>query len=852
MINNVKLEIEWNKIKDYNICSYEEFKEIFNKNPFGRCFKKYTNYDWCKDNFFFGDYEDLLKYYKTTSEVPFYLKNKIDTKYGQLTIKDFSYNDKHELVAHCLCDCGNAKNILWTKIQKGKAKSCGCKSKKKKGFSNTSIMAVFPKIVKENWDYEKNSTPPEQVEINSKESYWWKGYNESYLMPVSALKANVVGTSFPEQAILYFLKKNGINALSRQKIDYDNKKYEVDILIPDLKVAIEYDGVVWHKNKKNLEDEKNNAVNKNGIFLIRIRENGLKETRIDNGLEIINDSNIDDIQFLSEAITEIFFTLHKIDNNIHTKVILKRDILEERKHILFQYICGFVENNINKSWLNKFWCKENEVPSYLVSDNSIDKFWFKCNSSKIFISPCELNVALRYSEQENEKEEYKDRLLVKNVCPFSHLSCCPRNCYCFSKEYINHCNFYTGSRTEINNKIINFVNNSVDIDLKRFRDNIITILENEPSHISDILSLYLNKSCLDEEKSFSFMYESFCYPHVRGYKCLSLLFENDQLLNFYFSHYDYKKLYKHTTPFLNLDHSENIFSICYSMIYRKEFYKLEKALDIIHKFSTQTNFDNFIRNLFLQYYTRKSETLYSSTFKNKKNISVFFETLTSKCSYDLKMEITKMLNEDRESFRLNFLIEHMLDLYVSGDLNIEKLETIVSRLDESITRFRPIFMYIRKRLWSVQTISEKVRMNDRKKLQEILHQNKLISDDIHKYIKLPSVQERRYKEIQDNLLKYYNKLNCEVMFIDQSDYQGIDVIVVKGKTKLGIQMKYILKYNFVESMAISEAVNGAKKLLCDKCIVVFDRLSKDSIALATRNGIMIFDQYEFMKKLTLD
>lgn len=851
-MNNKALENEWGKIKEHNICSYQEFVRIFKNNPNGKCFRKYPNYSWCKENFFFGEYKELLNYYKTTNIIPFYLTKKIGQRSGLLTIQGFSYNEKHELIVLCHCDCGNNANFVWKRFVDKELKSCGCKSKKKKEFSNTSIMAVFPKIVKENWDYEKNSTPPEQVEINSKESYWWKGYNESYLMPVSALKANVVGTSFPEQAILYFLKKNGINALSRQKIDYYNKKYEVDILIPDLKVAIEYDGVAWHKNKKNLEDEKNNAVNKNGIFLIRIRENGLKETRIDNGLEIINDSNIDDIQFLSEAITEIFFTLHKIDNNIHKKVILRRDILEERKHILFQYICGFVENNINKSWLNKFWCKENEVASYLVRDNSIDKFWFKCNSSKIFISPCELNVALRYSEQVNEKEEYIDRLLVKNVCPFSHLSCCPRNCYCFSKEYINHCNFYTGSRTEINNKIINFVNNSVDIDLKRFRDNIKLILENEPSHISDILSLYLDKSCLDEEKGFSFMYESFCYPYVIGYKCLSILFDNDRLLNFYFSHYDYKKLYKHTTPFLNLDHSENIFSICYSMIYRKEFYKLEKVLDIIHKFSTQANFDNFIRNLFLQYYTRKSEALYNSTFKNKKNISVFFETLTSKCSDDLKMEITNILNQDRESFRLNFLIEHMLNLYVSKDLNIEELKTIESRLDESITWFRPIFMYIRKRLWSVKTISERVRMNDKKKLQELLHQNKLISDDIHKNIKLPSFQERRYKEIQDNLLKYYNKLNCEVMFIDPTDYQGLDIIVVKGKTKLGIQMKYILKYNFVESIAISEAVNGAKKLLCDKCIVVFDRLSNDSMSLATMNGVMIFDQYEFMKKLTLD
>lgn len=70
-----------------------------------------------------------------------------------------------------------------------------------------SISLLFPDIIKENWDYDKNIVSPEQVSIHSKDSFWWKGFYGSYLMPITVLNQTISGTSFPEQAILFFFKE---------------------------------------------------------------------------------------------------------------------------------------------------------------------------------------------------------------------------------------------------------------------------------------------------------------------------------------------------------------------------------------------------------------------------------------------------------------------------------------------------------------------------------------------------------------------------------------------------------------------------------------------------------------------
>lgn len=83
-------------------------------------------------------------------------------------------------------------------------------------------------------------------------------------------------TSFAEQAIYYYIKKYYSDAVNRY-VDVDINK-EIDIYIPTLKYGIEYDGYIFHKDKKELDDEKTRLLQKKGIKLVRIRE--YKKTKL--------------------------------------------------------------------------------------------------------------------------------------------------------------------------------------------------------------------------------------------------------------------------------------------------------------------------------------------------------------------------------------------------------------------------------------------------------------------------------------------------------------------------------------------------------------------------------------------
>jgi len=51
---------------------------------------------------------------------------------------------------------------------------------------------------------------------------------------------------------------------------------ECDVYIPELRLAIEVDGVYWHKNKSKSDRKKNKFFRNENITLLRIREEGLE------------------------------------------------------------------------------------------------------------------------------------------------------------------------------------------------------------------------------------------------------------------------------------------------------------------------------------------------------------------------------------------------------------------------------------------------------------------------------------------------------------------------------------------------------------------------------------------------
>lgn len=144
------------------------------------------------------------------------------------------------------------------------------------------LRTLFPDIAAE-WDAQKNgSLFPENVTKGSGKKVWWKckkGHHwkvaisdrsRGYNCPECSEERRV---SFPEKAILYYVKK----IFPDVEANYRSKwlgQQELDIYIPEQKIAIEYDGEYGHSKPvcQKRDEKKNRLCQENRILLIRIRE----------------------------------------------------------------------------------------------------------------------------------------------------------------------------------------------------------------------------------------------------------------------------------------------------------------------------------------------------------------------------------------------------------------------------------------------------------------------------------------------------------------------------------------------------------------------------------------------------
>lgn len=134
------------------------------------------------------------------------------------------------------------------------------------------------------------------------------------------------GISFNECVIAYYIKKAFPNACK-----YKNGNIELDIYIPELNLAIEYDGAAWHKTSKDIK--KNDWCTSNNITLVRIRE---------NKCERLNHSSTDfyiDPDVAKDLETIIKTIVPTIDVNITRDTSL---------------IHNFYRTSISQSWKDKY------------------------------------------------------------------------------------------------------------------------------------------------------------------------------------------------------------------------------------------------------------------------------------------------------------------------------------------------------------------------------------------------------------------------------------------------------------------------------------------------------------------
>lgn len=242
-------------------------------------------------------------------------------------------------------------------------------------IGKNDLQTINPTLAEE-WNYEKNSgLTPRDVLPNSNKKVWWKcskghewqttinNRNGGNGCPVCNSERH---TSFPEYALIYYLRKYSLEAIHL----YKARGYELDIYIPSKRIAIEYDGYLWHKNKTKQDLTKNYRCVKEGIKLYRIRE----------GLPPLNDSSVDYIvqkyqtdlsEILQKCLSEIIGT--DIDVDIKRDAIAIENL---REHVEKEASFLLSSPEAAKEWNYE---KNGKLKPESFTANSNKKVWWKCS-----------------------------------------------------------------------------------------------------------------------------------------------------------------------------------------------------------------------------------------------------------------------------------------------------------------------------------------------------------------------------------------------------------------------------------------------------------------------------------------
>ena len=248
------------------------------------------------------------------------------------------------------------------------------------------------------WNYEKNGEiKPSDIRLNHNSKVWWtcpQGHeyqaspnhrNNGTNCPICNSGRQ---TSFAEQAVYYYIKKIYPDAVNRYREIFDNKM-EVDIYIPSLKTAIEYDGVYWHNRKeksKQREIIKYQKCKQQGIRLIRLRES-ISNTEHEIADICFYVENVDNIKNLNMLIRHLLDEIdlrsnmwtRKNPRMVHSPVNVDAD--RDRFEIL-KYKQVSNKNNLKELYpeLAKEWNYEkngNFTPDK-VTPGSDKRVWWKC------------------------------------------------------------------------------------------------------------------------------------------------------------------------------------------------------------------------------------------------------------------------------------------------------------------------------------------------------------------------------------------------------------------------------------------------------------------------------------------
>lgn len=181
--------------------------------------------------------------------------------------------------------------------------------------------------------------------------------------------------SFPEQCLFYYVQYYFNNVIWGYNKNSDIN--ELDIFIPDKKIAIEYDGEHYHKSIKK-DAKKDMACARKGIKLIRIREPYCPKYE-SSSIKIYRLRSDQDDKYVDLNNT-IKIVLKIIEETIEYDVNIDRDLSSINELSALIEVSNSFENNYPKLAKQWDWQKNGKVKPSMVSKCSDNEYYFICQT----------------------------------------------------------------------------------------------------------------------------------------------------------------------------------------------------------------------------------------------------------------------------------------------------------------------------------------------------------------------------------------------------------------------------------------------------------------------------------------
>lgn len=295
-----------------------------------------------------------------------------------------------------VCEKGHEwETVIGNRINRRTNKVSGCPyCSGHKLTKENSLEILYPNIAKE-WHPTKNGNLlPILVASKSHKKVWWlcqKGHEWKTTISHRSNGSNCPecnkekSTSFPEQILYFYLKKVFKDTLNRHTFNVNNRIVEVDIFIPVLNLAIEYDGKLYHIDKKEADENKDILLSELNISLIRIRENGLP--LLDTNSFQISCTYDYRYKYMNLVLKQIINYIHSLNlekkqRNSISKLVI--DIERDKDKIYNTYLSTKKSKSIGVLFpqLTEEWhpTKNGQLTPFLFTKGSHYKAWWICSN----------------------------------------------------------------------------------------------------------------------------------------------------------------------------------------------------------------------------------------------------------------------------------------------------------------------------------------------------------------------------------------------------------------------------------------------------------------------------------------